>query len=54
MENQALFSQKGDNLVRWPADIAPAIDTTMKKYQGLDNQHINGGGGMVCPRSAEP
>ena len=44
MDNQALFSQKGDNLVRWPADIVPAIDTTMKKYQGLDNQHINGGG----------
>ena len=53
MDNQALFSQKGDNLVRWPADIAPALDTTMKKYMGLDNQHINGGGGMVCPRSAE-
>jgi len=48
MDNQALFSQKGDNLVRWPADIAPAIDTTMKKYQGLDNQHINGGGGGLC------
>ena len=45
MDNQALFSQKGDNLVRWPADIAPALDTTMKKYMGLDNQHINGGGG---------
>ena len=44
MDNQALFSQKGDNLVRWPADIAPALDTTMKKYMGLDNQHINGGG----------
>ena len=49
MDNQALFSQKGDNLVRWPADIAPTIDITMKKYQGLDNQHINWGGGWFVP-----
>jgi DNA (cytosine-5)-methyltransferase 1 len=31
--------------VKWPAEVAPALDTTMKKYMGLDNQHINGGGG---------
>ena len=30
--------------VKWPAEVAPALDTTMKKYMGLDNQHINGGG----------
>lgn len=28
---------------RWPADLAPSLDTTLQKYQGLDNQHIRGG-----------
>lgn len=40
--------------VKWPASVAPALDTTMKKYQGLDNQHINGGGGGLYQAIANP
>ena len=41
----------GKGLVKWPQSVAPALDTTMQKYQGLDNQHINGGGGWFVPAS---
>jgi DNA (cytosine-5)-methyltransferase 1 len=30
----------------WPAEIAPTIDAHFGNKQGLENQHINGGGGM--------
>ena len=40
--------------VKWPAEVAPALDTTMKKYMGLDNQHINGGGDGLLPEVANP
>ena len=39
------------NYMPWPQSVAPALDTTMQKYQGLDNQHINGGGGWFVPAS---
>lgn len=45
------FSRTGNDrveaeamVVQWPQLVAPSLDTTMQKYQGLDNQHINGGG----------
>jgi DNA (cytosine-5)-methyltransferase 1 len=34
---------------QWPAEVAPALDTTLKKYMGYDNQHINGGAGWFVP-----
>jgi DNA (cytosine-5)-methyltransferase 1 len=37
---------------QWPAEVAPALDTTMKKYLGLDNQHVNGGCGWFVPDTA--
>ena len=40
--------------VKWPTSVAPALDTTMKKYMGLDNQHINGGGGGLYQAIANP
>jgi DNA (cytosine-5)-methyltransferase 1 len=41
----------GGYMQPWPASVAPSLDTTMQKYQGLDNQHINGGGGWFVPAS---
>ena len=49
MDNQALFSQNGDNLVRWPSDVAPTLDAHYGDKQGLENQHINAGGGCSFP-----
>jgi hypothetical protein len=36
----------------WPQEVAPALDTTLKKYMGLDNQHVNGGCGWFVPDCA--
>lgn len=36
----------------WPKDVAPALDCTMKKYMGYDNQHVNGGCGWFVPAKA--
>ena len=37
---------------QWPAEVAPALDTTMQKYMGYDNQHVNGGCGWFVPNTA--
>jgi len=34
------------HLMQWPPEIAPTIDAHFGNKQGLENQHINGGGGM--------
>jgi site-specific DNA-cytosine methylase len=31
----------------WPAEVAPTIDAHFGDKQGLENQHINGGGGCL-------
>ncbi len=33
----------------WPADVAPTLDSHYGDKQGLENQHINGGGGCSLP-----
>jgi DNA (cytosine-5)-methyltransferase 1 len=33
----------------WPAEIANTLDTTMDKYMGLDNQHVNAGCPLFVP-----
>lgn len=35
--------------MQWPADVAPTLDTHYGDKQGLENQHINGGGGCSLP-----
>jgi DNA (cytosine-5)-methyltransferase 1 len=47
--NQEIFSQRGAYLApakQWPPEIAPTIDAHFGTKQGLENQHINAGGGM--------
>jgi DNA (cytosine-5)-methyltransferase 1 len=34
-------------LIAWPAEVAPTIDAHFGDKQGLENQHINGGGGCL-------
>jgi DNA (cytosine-5)-methyltransferase 1 len=36
---------------KWPAKIASCLDTTMMKYQGLDNQHVNANCPLFVPVS---
>jgi hypothetical protein len=31
-------------MATWPAEVAPTIDAHFGDKQGLENQHINGGG----------
>lgn len=37
-----------DFCVTWPAQIAPTLNASFGSKQGLENQHINGGGGYSC------
>jgi DNA (cytosine-5)-methyltransferase 1 len=48
VEAEAMVVQKK----QWPQEVAPALDTTLKKYMGLDNQHVNGGCGWFVPDCA--
>jgi DNA (cytosine-5)-methyltransferase 1 len=34
-------------MATWPAEVAPTIDAHFGDKQGLENQHINGGGGCL-------
>ena len=34
-------------MIAWPAEVAPTIDAHFGDKQGLENQHINGGGGCL-------
>ena len=36
--------------VKWPADIAPTLNASFGDKQGLEDQHIRGGGRAVCTR----
>lgn len=36
----------GTGLIPWPPEIAPTLDAHFGNKQGLENQHINGGGGL--------
>ena len=36
-------------LIRWPAEVAPSLDAHYGDKMGLENQHINGGGGLFVP-----
>jgi DNA (cytosine-5)-methyltransferase 1 len=38
----------------WPAEIANTLDTTMDKYMGLDNQHVNAGCPLFVPAQPIP
>jgi DNA (cytosine-5)-methyltransferase 1 len=37
----------GTGLIPWPPEIAPTLDAHFGDKQGLENQHINGGGGYI-------
>jgi DNA (cytosine-5)-methyltransferase 1 len=51
--NQEIFSQRGCGLVKstWPAEIAPTLNASFGEKQGLENQHINEGGGAIRART---
>jgi DNA (cytosine-5)-methyltransferase 1 len=49
VEAEAMVAQP---VKTWPQEVAPALDTTLKKYMGLDNQHVNGGCGWFVPDCA--
>ena len=40
-------------LIRWPAEVAPSLDAHYGDKMGLENQHINGGGGLFVPVSGD-
>ena len=37
------------DVAQWPAQVAPTLDSHYGDKQGLENQHINGGGGCSLP-----
>jgi DNA (cytosine-5)-methyltransferase 1 len=37
---------------QWPSEIASTLDTTMQKYMGYDNQHVNAGCPLFVPAEA--
>ena len=37
----------GTGLIPWPPEIAPTLNAHFGDKQGLENQHINGGGGYI-------
>jgi hypothetical protein len=50
------FSRTGNDRVEceaivasWPADVAPTLNAAFADKQGLEDQHINGGGHCSCP-----
>lgn len=48
--NQEIFSQRGAGLDKarsWPAEIAPTLNAAFGQKLGLENQHINEGGGYL-------
>jgi DNA (cytosine-5)-methyltransferase 1 len=50
-------SQHLDRLIaQWPADVAPTLNANFGTKQGLDNQHIEGGGGIIrqLPDASSP
>jgi DNA (cytosine-5)-methyltransferase 1 len=42
-------ASQGHLLPTWPAEVAPTINAHFGNKLGLENQHINGGGGDVYP-----
>ena len=50
--NQEIFSQRGAGLVC--AEIAPTLNAHFGEKQGLEDQHINGGGAYLSPPVANP
>ena len=48
---QSISVQDADqgHLIRWPAETAPTLDSHYGDKMGLENQHINGGGGLFVP-----
>ncbi len=43
------FGLDGGLITRWPADVAPTLDAHYGDKMGLENQHINAGGGCSLP-----
>lgn len=38
----------------WPASVAPTLNAHFGEKQGLEDQHIRGGGGLFVPGSCQP
>ena len=47
--NSVQDAEQGHLMPTWPAEVAPTIDAHFGNKLGLENQHINGGGGNVYP-----
>ena len=45
------FDCDGGVIRDWPADIAPTLNAHFGEKQGLEDQHIRGGGRTVCPHN---
>lgn len=43
------FDCDGGLITRWPTDLAPTLNAHFGDKQGLENQHIAGGGGLFVP-----
>ena len=43
-----------ENLLTWPANVAPTLDANYGDKMGQENQHINGGAGLFVPHVAIP
>ena len=41
----------GGFYIPWPAEIAPTLNAHFGSKQGLEDQHVNGGGGLFVPAS---
>jgi hypothetical protein len=36
----------------WPSEVAPTLNAAFGDKQGLEDQHINGGGALFVPASS--
>ncbi len=53
------FSRTGNDRVErdaivatWPSEVAPTLNAAFGDKQGLEDQHINGGGALFVPASS--
>lgn len=44
----------GNHFIEWPAEVAPTLDAHYGAKMGLENQHINSGGGLFVASGEMP
>ncbi len=53
-DGRLVVGGNGGGVLKWPADLAPTLNAHFGEKQGLEDQHINGGGGLFVPAGNFP